>query len=97
MMGSRSEQSYHWSPSQSDPVPPFWQAFFPCSELAVQASLNHDQTVQCSSATTVTLIVMHANIRTDFTLHPPVLMDKIFNTSKHKNLQVRPMLQNRNQ
>lgn len=62
MMGSRSEQSYHWSPSQSDPVPPSWQAFFPCSEPVVQASLSHDQSVLCSSATTITLILMHANI-----------------------------------
>jgi len=96
MMGSRSERSYHWSPSQSDPVPPSWQAFFPCSEPVAQASLSHDQTVQCSSVTAIILILMHANIRTDFTLNSPVLMVKILNTLKHENLQVRPMTQNRN-
>jgi hypothetical protein len=40
--------------------------FFPCSELVVQALLSHDQTVQCNSATIITIIMMHANIRSDF-------------------------------
>jgi hypothetical protein len=54
MMGSRSELSYHWSPSRSDPVPPSWQAFFPYSELVGLALLSRDQTVRCSSEIIIT-------------------------------------------